>query len=313
VAKSVLPIGSLEPVSWNQLRTSLASALMHPGCYIGALAPPAAAHPDEEMRMRKRSVWIFVLSAALVVALTSVAAARWETFRVGNLVFKVEGKVSPSVLPRHKPAPSSFRARAEIATVDGSHPPAIREGVIYVDKSGELDAVGLPVCKASQLEARTTKGARQTCGDAIVGTGSGRAEIAFPEQDPIQVTSPLTLLNGGVKGGTTTLFVHAYLTVPVPAAIVTTMKFRKVHAGRYGTRGVVRVPVIAGGSGSVVGFDFKVKRFYTYKGERKSYDLSSCSDGRIHVKGEGVFKDEVGTSGNTTVAASLILPCTPKK
>lgn len=180
-----------------------------------------------------------------------------------------------------------------------------------------LDPVGLPVCGASQLEARDTKAAKRVCGDAIVGEGEGTAEIAFPEQRPILVDSPITLFNGGVKNGTTTIFAHAFITVPAPAAVVTVIKLHDVDAGRYGIRGIASVPVIAGGSGSVTDFDFTVKRFYRYRGEKKSYDLTKCPDGHIDLKGIGVFKDEVADGiddgKKTTISARLIVPCTPKR
>lgn len=264
----------------------------------------------------RKGLLVFNICLVLVFAGAAVAAAKWTTVRVGNLILKVEGKVSPGTYPRHEFAPSSFRTRAQIATADGSHPPALREGVVYVDKNGTFDAHGLPVCKAGQLEARDTKGAKRACGDAIIGTGVGTGEIAFPEQEPVSVTSPITIFNGGVAGGTTTMLFHAFITVPVPAAIVANFKFTRVDAGRYGMRGVGRVPVIAGGSGSITDFDFKIKRLYAYKGERKSFDLTKCPDGVIHAKGTGVFKDEV-TDGiddgeKTTISASLAFPCTPR-
>lgn len=259
----------------------------------------------------------FNLGLIVAVAVAAVAAAGWTTIRVGNLVFKVDGKLFPATLPANEFGPSWFRTRGQVATVDGIHPPALREGVFYIDKNSMLDANGLPVCQAGQLEARDTKGAKSACGSAIVGSGKGTAQIAFPEQRPILVDSPITLFNGGVAGGTTTLFAHAFITVPVPSAIVTVLKLHDVKAGRYGIRGTVAVPVIAGGSGSITDFDFMIKRFYRYIGEKKSYDLTKCPDGHINVKGTGVFKDEVrdgvDDGKKTTISAALILPCTPKR
>jgi len=259
----------------------------------------------------------FNLGLVIAVAVAAVAAAGWTTIRAGNLIFKVNGQLFPAALPAEEFGPSWFRTRAQIATADGNHPPALREGVFFIDKNSMLDAHGLPVCRAGQLEARDTRGAKSACGGAIVGSGEGTGEIAFPEQSPILVDSPITLFNGGVQGGVTTLFAHAFITVPVPAAIVTVVKLRDVKAGRYGIRGTAAVPVIAGGSGSVTAVDFTIKRFYRYKGEKKSYDLTKCPDGRINVKGTGVFKDEVrdgvDDGEKTTISASLVVPCTPKR
>jgi hypothetical protein len=264
----------------------------------------------------RRGFLIFNVCLILLFAAAAVASAKWTTVRAGNLVLKVEGQLSPRAYPRHEFAPASFRTRAQIATSDATHPPALREGVIYVDRNGAFDAHGLPVCKAGQLEARDTKAAERVCGAALVGSGEGMAEIAFPEQKPILVKSPILIFNGGVKGETTTMFFHAFITVPTPSAIVSSFEFSPVKGGRYGLRGVAKIPVIAGGSGSVTAFDFKIKRLYTYRGERKSFDLTKCPDGHIDVKGTGVFKDEVRDGVHdgeeTSLSAALSFPCTPK-
>jgi hypothetical protein len=266
--------------------------------------------------MRRGFILAFNLGLVLVFAMAAMAVANWTTIRVGSLVFKVDGTLSPQALPRDEFAPSAFRARGQIATADDTHPPALREGVVYIDRNGAFDARGLPACKAGQLEARDTKAAKRVCGEAIVGTGIGTAEIAFPEQRPILVKSPITIFNGGVHRATTTMFLHAFITVPTPAAVVSSFKFSRVKAGRYGLRGVAKIPVIAGGSGSITDFDFKIKRLYSRNGERKSYDLTKCPDGHIEAKGTGVFKDEVLDGVNdgktTTISASLSFPCTPK-
>lgn len=264
----------------------------------------------------RRGFLIFNVCLIMLFAAAAVASAEWTTVRVGNLVLKIEGKLSPRAYPRDEFAPASFRTRGQIATADGNHPPALREAVVYIDKNGKFDAEGLPACKGSQLVARDTKAAKRACGEAIIGTGVGSAEIAFPEQRPIDVTSPITIFNGGVKGGTTTMLLHAFITVPTPAAIVSTFKFTRVNAGRYGMRGVAAIPVIAGGSGSITDFDFQVKRHYTYRGERKSFDLTKCPTGVIWAKGSGTFKDEVRDGvedgEETVLSASLSFPCTPK-
>lgn len=268
------------------------------------------------MNETHRGLLALNLCLILAFAAAAVAEAKWTTARVGNLVLRVEGRLSPRTFPRHEFAAASFRTRGEIATADGTHPPALREGVVYIDKNGVFDAEGLTVCRAGQLEARDTRAAKRACGEAIVGVGQGTAEIAFPEQEPILVRSPITIFNGGVTGSTTTIFLHAFITVPTPAAIVSSFEFHRVERGRYGMRGVARIPVIAGGSGSITGFDFTIKRLYSHEGKRKSFDLTRCPTGVIHVKGTGVFKDEVPDGiedgKKTTISASLTLPCTPE-
>ena len=94
--------------------------------------------------------------------------------------------------------------------------------------------------------------------DAIVGEGTTDVEVLFPEQAPIQIKSKLLAFNGGVSGGKTTLFIHAYLSSPIAAAIVTTVKVTKIHNGRYGLKSVAAIPKIAGGRGSVTNFNLTI-------------------------------------------------------
>jgi hypothetical protein len=68
----------------------------------------------------------------------------------------------------------------------------------------------------------------------------------------------------------------------------------------------VRVPEIAGGSGSVTAFDVKVGRRYTYKGKKKSFLMAGCPTGIWMAKGQASFED------GTMLAISHPFPCTPK-
>lgn len=256
----------------------------------------------------------FNVGLVLAFAAGTVATAKWDVFQAGNLILKFDGGTLPEALPRHEPAPIGAFAKLQIGTTDGSHPPAFRGGTFEVDRNTSIDATGLPVCKSAQLEARDSRAARRVCGDAIVGKGQGTVEIAFPEQTPILVRSPLTFFNGGVRNGTTTLFVHAFITVPAPTAIVTTVKFSEIHSGRYGIHVVSEVPVIAGGSGSVLAARFTVKRFFTYKGQKRSYLMGSCPDGRLAFR---IVKTDfkVETAGNLAgppLSGTLVRPCIPK-
>ncbi len=251
--------------------------------------------------------------AVVVLIVAGVAAAKPLVMRAGNLSLTADAVVLPLERPRDDFAPAFFKARGELTTIDGTHPPALREVVADLDGDGALDPVGLPTCSFGQLVARDVATVRRICGKAIVGTGVGWGEVAFPEQAPIPARSPITLFNGGVKGGVTTIFIHGFITVPTPAAIVSTIRISKVHHGRYGLRAVMTVPRIAGGSGSITRFTLGFGRYFTYKGERKSYDLAKCSDGHLDVKViKAVFQDEVGGGGATVLSGTLLNPCTPK-
>jgi hypothetical protein len=245
-----------------------------------------------------------VAAAALALILGGSALAKPETVQVGNLVLTHDGGITPTKLPKRGQAPIKAFISAAIAARDGGHPPAAREAVVDLDRNVRIDAAGLPACKAGKLSSRDTAAARRVCGAAIVGTGSARVQIAFPEQPPITATTPLVMFNGGVEGRKTTLFIHAFLTVPVPAAVVTTVELAPAP-GRYGTHIVVKVPPIVGGAGSLIAAELEVDRKFTAKGEKRSYLSAGCPTGRHFIKGRIVFDD------GTAVNLSRILPCTP--
>lgn len=269
--------------------------------------------------MRRSRKWkavglaLTALGCGALVWSVGVASARWDVFRAGDVILKFDGGVTPRALPRFEPAPLGVQGRIQIAMADGSHPPAFRSGVFEGDRDIVLDATGLPTCRGGRLEARDTRGARRACGDAIVGSGSGTVEIAFAEQAPILVESPLTFFNGGVKGNTTTLYVHAFITVPVPAAIVTTVRLEELRRGPYGLRIESEVPVIAGGSGSIVAARFNLGRRFVVAGERHSYLSGKCPDGRFRLR---IVRTEFEVPGTGHAAlplsGELARPCTPR-
>jgi hypothetical protein len=257
--------------------------------------------------MRKRLTWTLAIGAALAVALAGIATAEKPTIvQVGNLKLTLNGGFKPKKLPKNKLAPISLNVSGKIQTVDGTHPPALREVIVETDKNGAINAKGLPKCTAAKLNSTDTTHAIKACPNAIVGEGKTDVEIAFPEQAPIVAHSKLVAFNGGVKGGKTTIFIHAFLTVPVPAAVVTTVTVSKIHNGRYGTKSIAKIPVIAGGSGSPIFFELNFHRNFTYKGKKQSYLLAKCPDGHLNAKATSIFAD------GSKLTGEFVRSCTPK-
>jgi hypothetical protein len=257
----------------------------------------------------KRLTLVLSAAALLVLAVVGLAIAKNEkpfVATVGNLRITANGNFSPTQLPRNKLAPITLNLSGKIETLDHTHPPAIQEVIVETDKNGAINAKGLPVCTSGKLQAQTTAKARAICKSAIVGEGTTSVEVAFPEQRPFVTKSELLVFNGGVSGGKTKVFVHAYLSSPVSAAVVVPVTVTKIHNGRYGLKTVAKVPKIAGGYGSPLSFSLKVGRKFTYKGKQQSYLLAKCPDGHLQAKGVGIF------SGNIRLAGSLVRTCTPK-
>lgn len=246
-------------------------------------------------------------SLALAVALVFATGASGErkVECAGNICVSDDGGISPTKLPRHGTAPVTARLLAGVESRDGGHPPALQSVQIDIDKTIAIDAVGLPTCRRSRLEASSSAAARRACGEAIVGSGEAEVEVAFPEQAPFRSTGPLILFNGGVQGGTTTVLLHAYVDVPAPTAIVVKATIARIHQGPYGLRIRARVPRIAGGFGSVTHFELKVGRRYAYKDQRKSFLEAGCPTGTWRVKGHAEFSD------HTEVGLTHLFSCTP--
>jgi hypothetical protein len=241
--------------------------------------------------------------AVMVAGGTALAGNKPVTVEAGNLVFTFNGGFSPKKLPKKKMAPITLTASGKIQAKDGTHPPALKEAVVETDKNGAVFVKGLPVCKSGQLQSRDTKAARKACPKAIIGGGHTTVEVQFPEQKPILVDSALTVFNGGMRGGKTTFFIHAYFSAPVTGAIVTTVKIKKIHRGRYGLRSIASIPKIAGGSGSVRNFNLKIGRTYRYKGHKVSVLSARCRDGKLQAFASAKFTD------GTKASAGIIRTC----
>jgi hypothetical protein len=264
--------------------------------------------------MRRKLMLALAVTAVLSLGVAAVASALTSTtLRAGNLVVTFGGGTSPSKLPKAKYTPVTTTIFGKIKTSDGTHPSALREAVVDIDKDVKINVKGYPVCKPGQLEARDTKKAMQVCGSTVLGSGLAHIEIAFPEQRPILVASPITVFNGGEHGGKVKLLIHVFITVPVPAAIVTEVTIQRKGSGVHS---IAKVPVAAGGSGSAIDFNFKLGKTYTYKGKKVGYFEARCPDGVFKVKvPSAVFKNEAHTPGQQSVfnlKGGLAVPCTPK-
>lgn len=256
--------------------------------------------------MRKLLIWTLALSAAIAVAVAGVAGAAKVRVIAGGLRLTYEGKVTPKKLPKKKKAPIALEIAGTIGALDGSHPPALRTVTVDTDKDGTVFAKGLAKCTSGRLQAQSHDNAIKACKKAIVGRGSTTVRVQFPDSNPFNATGPLVFFNGGVRGGTTLLYIHAYVAVPTPTAIVTTVRIKKRRSGKFGLRSVATVPSIAGGYGSVLRYKFKIKRTFKFKGKKRSYLLARCSHGRFYARGDTKFSD------GTRVVGSVVVPCKKK-
>ncbi|MFP5387925.1 MAG: hypothetical protein ACLGG5_01315, partial [Thermoleophilia bacterium] len=198
-------------------------------------------------RHRRRDLFILSLLAvaALALAATVVSARRDNDtvkLRVGDLLINGRGGFRPETLPKHHDAPIEIYGGGKVSTISGELPPILETLTFEFDKHGHVDTTGLEVCTAGKLQATDVPAARRACPGAIVGKGYGTATVAFPEQKPFPVSSPITIFNGPKVHGFDTVLAHAYTTVPVATTFIVPVVIEKIHKGIYGYRVKARIP-----------------------------------------------------------------------
>ncbi len=263
--------------------------------------------------MRRNLMLALALAGVLSLGVTAIASAVQITLRAGNIVTTFGGTTSPKAMPKNDYVPVSTNIFGKVETANGKHPPALREVEFDIDKDVKINVKGYPACKSGQLTARNTSAAMKVCGKTVLGSGEAHVEIAFPEQKPLKVASPLTVFNGGEKGGKVKLLIHIFITVPVPTAVVTEVSISRKGTGIHS---VSKIPQVAGGSGSALDFKFKLGKTYSYKGKKVGYFEAKCPDGVFKANAKKIlFKNEAKTpeeAAQTSLKGSLAVPCTGK-
>ncbi|HUC00980.1 MAG TPA: hypothetical protein VMS11_14250 [Solirubrobacterales bacterium] len=260
----------------------------------------------------RRGVAVAAVAVAGVAALAGIAGAASKnkpvTVRVGDIEVIADGGFKPEVMSKTTPTPISFFAKGTIKSINPEkpHPPALQKVLVETDKNGSVFVKGYPVCRSGQLQSQNTKNAEDVCRPAIIGEGQATAEIAFVDSKSVPVSSKVIVFNGGERAGVITFYIHAYITIPVPAAIVTTVKIEKIHNGRYGYLSTATIPKIAGGAGSLTSFSLKIGKRYTYKGKKVSILYAKCPDGKLQANVTGFFSDD------TEASAEVARTCTGK-
>jgi hypothetical protein len=225
------------------------------------------------------------------IVLLACASAYALTIEIDRTVVSATASISPRALPAHGDAPVKVSSVTRIKTTDGSPPPTMKELVFLFDKHGSLDTKGLPVCTLAKLAETTPAVARKRCPGAIVGEGTGKAEVDFPDRAAIQISSPLTFFNAPPVGGRPSLIIHAYEKVPVPKAILVPITIERVSHGRYGFQVRIPVPPIAEGFGAATLAKATLGTTWKRGGRTVGYTNASCAGSRLQVHGAISFTD----------------------
>lgn len=234
----------------------------------------------------------------------------------GRLIVEMDGRISPEKLPRRAMHPVALELQGKFSTNGSAHPSALREMVVELDRDIALDARRLPVCRGGRRDIRRSLAQiAKLCHDAIVGRGRADFEVEFPQQRPIRVASRMIVFNQATKGRAATLVAAAEVAVPAPTIVAMPIEVSRAHSRDFGLSAVMKVPVIAGGSGSLLDFRLRVKRLFGHGRQRKSLVTARCTDSVFKLGFPKIlFRNEAHTPGVPSVTVfrgGLAIPCTP--
>jgi hypothetical protein len=299
-------------------RRSIAAHLHRFRLHTKVFAPEPSTPRTDERRTEVKQVSKprQMIAALLVFAVLSgvsagaiIAAGNTITIRAGNLILHAAVSMSPRALPRSKMAPIKLRASGSAETDDGTHIPPAKTLELQVDKHMRVKSTGLPSCTAGKVEATNPAQAMKACGGALVGRGVITAQVEFPESAAFNTKGPLLIFNGPASSAGPAypdMLFYTYVSVPAPTAVVVQAKLTK-DSGRYGFTISAKIPRVAGGSGSLTGFELTVNRRWTYRGWQLSYLNAECPDGHLFNQFEATF-----AAGGPNIEGTLVSSCEPK-
>ncbi len=250
----------------------------------------------------KRKLLKATAVAGLAGLLASASAFGLQS-SIEGVTVSVTANVFPRALPARGNAPVKLRSVVRIKSDNGKAVPALDKIEFNFDKHGFLDTKGLPVCTQAKLAATTPQVARKRCAGAIVGEGTGRAEVRLPGAAPQEISSPLTFFNAPPQGGMPSLIAHAYEKVPIPQTVLVPIAVKRIGNGRYGYRVEIELPEIAGGYGGATLASATVGRTWKRDGKTVGYVNARCAGSRLQVYGRLSFAD------GGLIPGTLTSPC----
>jgi hypothetical protein len=212
---------------------------------------------------------------ALLIALGGSALAGAEIVQKGTLRVTVSGQLSPRRLPRAGVAPIAVSVGGDIATTDKSPAPSLKKLQVELNRNGQLDQTGLPVCPYDAIQPASSSRALNACHSALVGEGSFSAEITLAGQQPYPTKGKLLAFNGR-ENGKPVLFAQIYAPRPFATSFVIVFTIKRLAKGTYGTVLSAALPSTLGTWGKLTGIEMRLSRQYSYQGKSHSYLSAGC-------------------------------------
>jgi hypothetical protein len=213
------------------------------------------------------------LALTLALAIFSaVSLASAETIQKGSVRVAFDGKITPQALPREGTAPVAVAVSTKISATGGRPLAQLTKIAIVINRHGQLDSTGLPVCEVGDIQPATSEKALEACAGALVGEGSFAATVALSRQATFPSVGKLLAFNG-TYNGKPAILAHVYGTEPVPTSFTLPFVITK-SKGTFATTLTARLP--AADDNFVTGLDLDLFRTYTYKGKKRSYASAGC-------------------------------------
>lgn len=224
-------------------------------------------------RPRRRRLLLAVVVALSAGILAATASA--ELTQRGNLFIRFDGGILPRKLPRHEPAPISVRIEGAIKVLPGESPPALRGIKIALNRAGQLNTQGLPVCHRQEIAVGNSAEAVAACGPALVGSGGIVARTTLPDQSATTVRGDLLLFNS-IVDGQAAILAHIYQTRPVPITRIVVFEIQR-KPGTFGTVITAEITPAIERNGYLKSIFLQLERRYTYRGRQRAYLSAACS------------------------------------
>lgn len=254
-------------------------------------------------------------AGALVLAavtITSATLAGAVTVQQGDLRITVLAQVEPYKLPRDKPAPIAVFIAGHLENKKGGIPPQLQEMTVEVNRHGLLQSRGLPVCRASQLEAASSSRALANCKGALIGSGQFWAHIVLPDQGAYPTRGRLLIFNGRERARPT-LLAHIYTANPFNSSFTVAFSIRHISKGRYGTRLRASLPEALGSWGYLDRIKLTLKREYAVGGKTLSYFNASCPAPEGATRAPFSLAHATLSFDTTAISANVVKSCGVKQ
>jgi hypothetical protein len=243
------------------------------------------------------------------MALGIAGAAQAEVEQEGNVIVVFDGGISPRALPREGMAPVAVKIESTFKSTEGADPPPqLRTISIGINEAGKIFDRGLPTCRVREIQPATIKAARRICRGAIVGSGHVQLRVHLTNQPPFTFTGPMLLFHAERAGGHRRLLAQVYGQKP-PSAFVLNFKIFEAE-GEFGTVIKTSLPKSARKWAYVTHFDMRLRRTYTYQGQRHSFVNAACAapegfPGAVY----NFARSNFGFAGGKHVTTTLIRDC----